>query len=271
MVVSADALISSSRAGWVAKGRSAQSAMPDVTDTIPLCMRRFPLFRARTVPIPTVAGALMLAVLVCALLTLGVRALPGFLAANEPRGRGLLVVEGWITRDAVRRAADTFRRGGYDALVVSGGPVEDPEWHGGYWTYAERVGAELRRLGIVEPALAVVPAPASAQDRTYRSALSVRQWIESTGRGVTDVDVFSQGAHARRSRELYRMALGPGVAVGSVSAPPSEYTLARWWQRSAGVKEVLAESINYAWTVLWFRPGPRGSHEEAWAVPARAP
>jgi len=224
------------------------------------------LFRARTVPVPTAAGALILAVVLSALFALGASALPGFLAANEPRGRGLLVVEGWITRDAVRHAAETFRRGGYAAVVVSGGPVEDPAWRGGYRTYAERVGAELRRLGIVEPALAVVPAPASAQERTFRSAVSVRQWIESTGREVTDIDVFSQGAHARRSRELYRMALGPGVAVGSVSAPPSEYTLARWWQCSAGVKEVLGESLSYAWTVLWFRPGPRGSHEELWGV-----
>ena len=228
-------------------------------------------FHARPVPVPTAAGALVLTLVLTTLSALGTRALPAFLAANEPRGRGLIVVEGWITRDAVRQAAETFREGGYDAVVASGGPIEDPAWHGGYSTYAERVGAELRRLGIVEPALAVVPAPASAQDRTYRSAVSVRQWLEATGRAVTDVDVFSQGPHTRRSRELYRMALGPGVAVGSISAPPSEYALARWWQHSAGVKEVLGESLSYAWTVLWFRPGPRGSDEELWAVPARVP
>jgi hypothetical protein len=229
------------------------------------------LYRARTIPVPTAAGALVLAFFLTALATLAVRALPGFLAADEPRGRGLLVVEGWITQAAVRRAAETFRGGGYEAIVASGGPIEDPTWHGGYRTYAERVGAELRRLGIGEPALAVVPAPASAQERTYRSAVAVRQWIEATGRRVTDVDVFSQGPHSRRSRVLYRMALGPGVAVGSLSAPPTEYTMKGWWQRSAGVKEVLGESLSYAWTVLWFRPGPRGSDEELWAVPARVP
>jgi len=228
-------------------------------------------FRARAVPVPTAAGALVLTLVLTTLSALGTRALPAFLAANEPRGRGLLVVEGWITRDAVQRAAETFREGGYDAIVASGGPIEDPAWRGGYRTYAERLGAELRRLGIVEPALAVVPAPASAQERTYRSAISVRQWIEATGREVTDIDVFSQGAHTRRSRELYRMALGPSVAVGSISAPPSEYDLDRWWQRSAGAKEVLGETLSYAWTVLWFRPGPRGSVEELWAVPARVP
>jgi hypothetical protein len=229
------------------------------------------LLRVRALPVPTAAGALVAAAVLIAASALGARALPGFLAADEPRGRGLLVVEGWITREAVRQAAATFREGGYDAIVVSGGPLEDPAWHGGFETYAERVGAELRQLGIVEPALAVVPAPGSAQDRTYRSAVSVRQWIASTGRAVTDLDVFSQGPHTRRSRELFRMALGPGVAVGSISAPPSEYALARWWQRSAGVKEVVGESLSYAWTVLWFNPGPPGSDEELWAVPARVP
>lgn len=229
------------------------------------------LFRVRPVPVPTAAGALALAFVLAALAALAARAVPGFLAADEPRGRGLLVVEGWITQGAVRRAAETFRTGRYEAVVASGGPIEDPAWHGGYRTYADRVGAELRRLGIVEPTLAVVPAPASAQDRTYRCAISVRQWIEATGREVADIDVFSQGPHTRRSRELYRMALGPGVAVGSISAPPSDYELTRWWQHSAGAKEVLGESISYAWTVLWFRPGPRGSAEESWAVPARRP
>lgn len=230
------------------------------------------LFRRRSMPVPTSAGIVIAASIAALALFVAARALPSFLAANAPEGRGLLVVEGWLPRDALRSAAERFRRGGYDALVVSGGPQEDPEWGGGHPTYAERAASELRRLGIAEPLLAVVPAPASAQERTYRSAVSVRQWIAATGRRVTSVDVFSQGPHARRSRELYRIALGDGVRVGSIAAPPSDYDLAHWWRRSAGARDVVGEAVGYAWTWCCFRPGPRDSHEELWAEPRpRAP
>jgi hypothetical protein len=81
---------------------------------------------------------------------------------------------------------------------------------------------------------------------------------------VTEVDVFSLGPHTRRSRDLYRLALGPGVMVGSVAAPPSEYDIGHWWQRSAGARDVVGEALSYAWTMVWFRPR---SHEESWSVP----
>jgi hypothetical protein len=195
---------------------------------------------------------------------LAARALPRFLAVDDPKGQGILVVEGWLPRDALRLAAETYAHGEYDALVVSGGPVGDRAWEGGFPTYAERGAAELRRLGVVEPALSVVPAPASAQDRTYRSAVAVRQWIESRGKAVVTVDVMTYGPHARRSRALYRLALGSSIAVGSRAAPPSDYDLARWWRSSVGAKAVIGETIGYAWTLCCFWPGPRGSHEELW-------
>jgi hypothetical protein len=232
-------------------------------------MRGIRLFRRRAVPVPTVTGALILVALICVTGTLAVRALPSFLAVQDPLGRGLLVVEGWMPRDGLQLAAKMFTRGDYDVLVVTGGPLADPTWDCGYETYADRAASELRRIGIVEPLLVVVPSPASAQERTYRSAVSVRQWIESIGRPVSAVDVFSYGPHARRSRELYRMALGSGVAVGSRSAPPSDYELARWWRSSSGAKDVLGEAIGYAWMLCCFRPGLPGSHEESWGEPAR--
>ncbi len=217
---------------------------------------------------PTAAGTLvLLAGAALAALVLA-RTLPGFLAVDAPEGRGLLVVEGWISRAALREAAERFRAGGYDLVVVTGGPLDGPECGGDGPTYADRAAQELRRLGIVEPRLAVVPAPASAQDRTYRSAVSLRQWLERTGRGVpAALDVFSQGPHARRSRTLYRMALGDGVRVGVVAAAPP-YDVARWWRRSDAAKDVLTEAVGYAWMSCCFWPGPRGSVEEQWGVPA---
>lgn len=220
-------------------------------------------FRPRLVPLPTLPGALLLAALVALAALLAANGLPSFLAPNQPLGRGVLVVEGWVSRDALRLAAEEYRRGRYDTLVVSGGPVQDPAWSGGFRTYAERAADELRRLGIAESELAVVPAPATEQERTYLGAVSVRQWIASSGKAVAALDVFTQGPHARRSRALYRVALGNGIEVGVRSAPPRDYDLRGWWRSSAGARDVVGEGIAYLWTVCCFRPAARDLLENA--------
>ncbi len=216
---------------------------------------------------PTCWGALVLGAVVGGVALLGLRQLGSFLAPTDPVGRGVLVVEGWLPAEAFPLAADAAARGAYDAVVVSGGPIEDPLCSGAFATYADRGAAMLRQLGLTAPLLAVAPAPASAQDRTYRSAISVRQWAEAAQRPVTALDVFSHGAHARRTRMLYRMAFGEGVQVGVIAAEPSKYELLRWWAESGATKDVLGEGIAFAWTLCCFHPGLRGSHEELWGGP----
>jgi hypothetical protein len=206
------------------------------------------LVRRRSVPCPMATGALLLVALLFALSAAAVRALPVFLATEQPEGRGILVVEGWLPRDALRLAAATYLRGGYDAMVVSGGPIPEPHWGGGFETFAERAAAEMRSMGITEPSLLVAPSCASAQDRTYRSAVSVREAIGESGLPVHTLDVFTLGPHARRSRLLYRKAFGAGVTVG-VWSVPADFDYDRWWRSSAGVKETIGEAIGYAWAL----------------------
>lgn len=214
------------------------------------------LFRRRSVVVPTFAGGLVLAALLGLAGLLLARLLPVFLAPDAPVGRGVLVVEGWMDREELGRAAEIYRQGRYDALVVTGGPVLDAPVSCGPGTYAERAGERMRELGIVEPALAVVPSPPVTRDRTYQSALAVRAWLEARRPPVSALDVASHGPHSRRSRATYQKALGDGVEVGVISVEPSEYALSRWWESSAGVNDLLAETTGYAWMLCCFHPKP---------------
>lgn len=228
------------------------------------------LVRRRSVVVPTLAGVLVLAALFGLAALLLLRLLPLFLAPDAPVRRGVLVVEGWMDRDELRHAAEIYWQGRYDALVVTGGPIQDAPENCGPRTYAERAGERMRELGIVEPALAVVPTPATARDRTYHTAVAVRRWLEARQRPVSAVDLASHGPHGRRSRGIYRRTLGDGVEVGVISVEPSEYVLSRWWQSSEGVKDVLAEATGYAWMLCCFRPDPVDPvSDEAAANPAR--
>jgi hypothetical protein len=54
-----------------------------------------------------------------------------------------------------------------------------------------------------------VPAPASPRDRSFLSAVLVRDWLRRHAAAADALDLFSGGVHARRSRLVYRIAFGP--------------------------------------------------------------
>lgn len=230
------------------------------------------LFHRRQIWLPTWWVTLLLIALAAASAFAALRHLGSYLAADDGaarrdgRGARTLIVEGWLDEDALDQAIAVVARANYERVVASGGPIES--WREGQtWpTYADRAADYLRRHGVGIPVVAVA-APASAQDRTFLSAVVVRDWLRQHVGAVDAVDLFSGGVHARRSRLVYRIAFGPAVEVGVLAARPRRYTLDRWWTTSEGAKSVLDEAIGLAWTTCCFRAPPRGSHEERWAVP----
>jgi hypothetical protein len=231
------------------------------------------LFHRRQIWLPTLWGALLLGGVAAAIVVFGTRAVGGYLSASEPasggdgRGAHTLVVEGWLDESELNEAIATFRRGHYERVVTAGGPIDS--WQDGVaWpTFAERAASYLKRHGLRDVPVEAAPAPASAQDRTFLSAVMVRDWARRERVKLDAIDLFSVGVHARRSRLVFRMALGPGVEVGVLAAVPHRYDVGRWWKTSEGVKAVVGEVLSLAWTKCCFWPAAPGSHEELWAVP----
>lgn len=227
------------------------------------------LFRRREVWLPTVWGLLLMLAIAAALaMALGLSAYRLLAVQSPAPGARTLVVEGWLDADELRQAAATARSGRYERVLTTGGPIE-PAMDAGDWkNFAVRSAAQLRAIGLTEMPVIAVPAPASAQDRSYLSAVMVREWATQNDPALVALDLYSAGAHARRSWLVYRMAFGNGVEVGVLAARPTEYDPQRWWTSSAGAKTTLGETLALAWTKCCFWPGPRGSHDERWGVPA---
>lgn len=223
------------------------------------------------------AGALVFLAIAAAALLLVARAAGFYLFVNEPargldgRGAHLLVVEGWLDEGALDAAAVAFRQGGYERIVTSGGPIDS--WREGKTAtdFAERAASYLRRHGLADVPIAAATAPASAQDRTFLSAVVVRDWIRRERLMPDAIDVYSEGVHARRSRTVYRLAFGPSVEVGVLAATPRTYDLEHWWRTSQGAKTVLDETLSLIWTTCCFWPPTPGSHEERWGRPPASP
>ena len=232
------------------------------------------LFRRRHVWLPTLWGALLGLGALAAIAVALIANAPGYLAVTEPArgadgaGARVLIVEGWLEDRELDQAVAQFRRGHYERIVTTGGPIDS--WIGlplPWKDYADRAARYLAAHGLADATITAVPAPASAQDRTFLSAVVVREWAARERVRLDAVDLFSVGVHARRSRMMFRAALGSGVEVGVIAAQPTLLDPQRWWKTSGGAKVVLGESISLVWTACCFWPPAAGSHEERWAVP----
>ena len=97
----------------------------------------------------------------------------------------------------------------------------------------------------------------------------VRQWFERQGIAPSRLDIFTSGYHARRSRDLYRLALGEQVTIGVIASQPPNFDPARWWRTSDTGKVVAVEFAAWFLIKCCFNPGEPGSHLERWGMPKR--
>jgi hypothetical protein len=227
------------------------------------------LLRRREVLLPTLWGWLVIVAVFGLVLGALALSIGGWLAVSEPLSTAaggpprVLVIEGWLPERELDDAAAFARARGYSRVITTGGPIES---FSPFASYAERAADHLRqRL----PGLPIdaVPSPATAQDRTYASAVWLRDWAARERVALDAFDLYSLGAHARRTRMLYRLAFGEGVRIGVLAGTPRRSDPRRWWTTSDGAKAVWLESASVVWTWCCFTPPPRGSHEERWAMP----
>ena len=97
-----------------------------------------------------------------------------------------------------------------------------------------------------------VPSPTQYRNRSYASAVALREWVEQHRLSVTSFNLVTMGAHARRSRLLFQKAFGGNVHIGVIAVRDREYDPDRWWRSSEGVKEVISEGAGYLYARLFF-------------------
>jgi hypothetical protein len=175
-----------------------------------------------------------------------------FLAVNAPVSARVLVVEGWVPDYAMEEAVREFRRGRYERLFTTGGPLEGGSALAAYRNYAELAAANLATLGLGTNRVTAVPSSVAHRNRTFGAAVALRDYWKAQGGNVEALNLLTVGAHARRSRLCFRRALGPGVTVGVLAVEDRDYDPRRWWGFSEGLKTTLGEPIGllYAWLAV---------------------
>ena len=99
----------------------------------------------------------------------------------------------------------------------------------------------------------MIPSHVNGRERTFSSAIALRDWFRDNT-PVHTINVVTEGAHARRTRLLYRKAVGRNVTVAIIAVSNADYNPKQWWRYSDGVREVIGESIAYIYAKFFFYP-----------------
>ncbi|MGI0493388.1 hypothetical protein ACN4EG_16525 [Alkalinema pantanalense CENA528] len=206
---------------------------------------RLKLWQRREIWCPTWRGWIVLGALIVGLGWAMVPQIHPFFAVTAPIPAEALVVEGWMDDVAVVQAIAEFKFRPYKMLITTGSPLPKGFYLAEYQDFATLSRATLIQRGFPADRIVAVPAPFVIKNRTYTAALSVRRWLEETHSSMRAMNIFTTGAHARRSWILYRRALEPQFQVGVIATPPQTYEVDRWWASSEGVKMVVFEALGW--------------------------
>ena len=212
---------------------------------------RFKLIEKRPMWILTLQGWIIAIALLLSLITFTVSQIHPFLAVNSPIPTAdILVVEGWMSDNAIEAALEEFRNGSYTKVVTTGIPLRKGHYLAEYNNYARIAAETLKKLGLESDKIISVPSPEVKKDRTYASAIAFTQWLEQTKNQPSAVNIISESTHARRSWFLYKKALNNKLKAGIISVPPQEYDPKQWWKYSAGVRSAINETVGYLYALL---------------------
>ena len=193
-----------------------------------------------------------------------------FLAITHRVDTDVLVVEGWVHEYAARAAVEEFQARSYQWVFTTGGPVEGTGHYINDYNTEASVGADLlKKNGLPDESVQMVPSRVMDRDRTYGSAIALRNWLYEHNKTVHSMNIVTESVHARRTRLLFEKAFGHRVTIGIIAVPNFEYDSKHWWRYSQGVKDVVSESAAYIYARLLFHPSESlPSNEKAGASQA---
>ena len=187
-----------------------------------------------------------------------------FLGVSHRVNTNVLVVDGALQRYAVRAGAEEFKNGSYERIFTTGGPwVGEGGYTNDYNTSASVAAEGLKKFGVRDDLVQMVPSRVIDRERTYSSAVALRDWFREHNTPVHSINVLTEGPHARRTRLLYQKAFGKNMTVGIIAVSNPDYDPTQWWRYSDGVREVIGESIAYIYAKFFFYPSVSSSDKKA--------
>src|SRR6266496_1962781 len=186
-----------------------------------------------------------------------------FLAVTHRVNTNALVVEGWMPRYALRAGAEEFKNGSYERIFTTGGPENGYRGYiNDYYTWASVAAEGLKTFGIPKDVIQMAPSHVLGRERTYSSAIALRDWFRDHNLAIHSFNVLTEDSHARRTQLLYKEAFGKNVTVGIIAVSNPDYDPKDWWRYSDGIRDVIGETIAYIYARFFFYPSVSSSDKE---------
>jgi len=156
------------------------------------------------------------------------------------RATAIIVLGGGLeTRPFV--AAELWRRGLADKILISQGPEERAVSIGAMPSQSERNRAILLKLGVPAGAIGTFEA---VSKNTRGEAVGLREWAEQNGASafIIPSEIFP----ARRVRWIFRREFrGTAVSIEVPAVEPPGYTRSDWWKTEQGLLAFQNEVLKY--------------------------
>ncbi|HVU18449.1 MAG TPA: ElyC/SanA/YdcF family protein [Candidatus Didemnitutus sp.] len=201
------------------------------------------LMRRRHVPVPTLWGWALVVSVGFGIALGWVFGAESFLAVTQREDSDVLVVEAWIGYAGLDAAKDEFLRGHYRYIVSAGGKSDSP-WDNGQMNYADEGARHLAALGLPASAILIAHQVPTTRQRTFATAAAAWRALDAAHLHPAAINVFTLGAHARRSRLIFSRAFSP-AKVGVIAWIPPDRAPGKWWQSSIRAEELIKESVGY--------------------------
>lgn len=216
--------------------------------------RRFRLFSRRERWGLTIWGWLLLLFLIFFPSFLFLWNVYSILAPVHREKTDVLVLEGFVSDYLMEEAIREFKNGHYDLLITTGTPLELGSLLVAYGNTAALAAATLKKMGFDSTRLVSVATTNIQNDRTYNSALALKEWLLQHRPQTKAINLMTMSVHGARSQLLFQAAMGKSVKVGIISLKNFYYGPHNWWKNSKGFREVMNEILGYFYVRLFFQP-----------------
>jgi hypothetical protein len=173
-----------------------------------------------------------------------------FLSPIEKTSSKVLVIEGWIDDFAVEVAYGIYKNEQYDLIITTGGPLEIGYLATHFVSTANLCKQTFICLGMDSNQIISVPRDHTLDERTYHSAIALKDWLKVNRPDIENFNLVSLGPHSRRSWFLFQKAM-PEKVIGIIAIRDKRFSAKQWWKSSKGTRTILTETIGYFY-VLFF-------------------
>ncbi|MDD3636747.1 MAG: DUF1684 domain-containing protein [Bacteroidales bacterium] len=221
----------------------------------------FKLLRPKTVLLPTLWGWLILILIFLIACWLLLKGTYPFLSKEKAGQSKVLVVEGWLPDNGLKEAMAHYYENNYKAFIITGIPITQWSYSSPFSNMADASAGSLREMHFADSIYTVHIPNTILRDRTYATALALQMRWDEFNLGEENFDLFTMGAHARRSYLMFEKVFEDRIQ-GLVVVEDDSFDAGRWYSTSRGFRTVFSELISYFYARVFFRAEPQKIKQE---------